>query len=224
MLSAVGYWNERGRQTGKIAKPFPIRDGVNLFLGNFRASWFVSRVLGALGFVNPQGVVPDLGSFQKFRATPRGMQITQSLAGAKQWTIGEQMLQQRAAQARIRLESEVRALARQRGASLAEAAALAQQSRAVFAIVNGEPQAMVADGKTPLEGESASGLLAVQEWVAKQLPAVPRASTLGPTVASLPPVQRNPWRRLSWNLTEQMRLLRRDPELARRLRDEAAAE
>jgi hypothetical protein len=152
------------------------------------------------------------------------MQITQSLAGAKQWTIGEQMLQQRAAQARIRLESEVRALARQRGASLAEAAALAQQSRAVFAIVNGEPQAMVADGKTPLEGESASGLLAVQEWVAKQLPAVPRASTLGPTVASLPPVQRNPWRRLSWNLTEQMRLLRRDPELARRLRDEAAAE
>jgi hypothetical protein len=148
----------------------------------------------------------------------------QSLAGEKRWTIGEQMLQQRDHQARIGLEGEIRTLARERGASLAEAAEVVQQSRAVFAIVNGEPRAMAGDGKTPIASEDGTALLSVSEWVAKQMPNAPTGATLGPTVAPLPPVQRNPWRKSSWNLTEQMRLMRRDPALARRFRDEAAHE
>ena len=118
----------------------------------------------------------------------------------------------------IRQDSEVRAAARQRGASLA------RQARGVFSIVNGESCALAADGRTVILNEDESARLTVADWVARQVPEAPTASTLGPTVASLPPVQRNPWRRVSWNLTEQMRTWRRDPELARRLRDEAAAE
>lgn len=137
-------------------------------------------------------------------------------------SIGQLMERQRAAQARIRQDSEVRAAARQRGASLAQADDLARQARGVFSIVNGESCAVAADGRTLILNEDESARLTVAEWVARQVPEAPRASTLGPTVALLPPVQRNPWRRSSWNLTEQMRLLRRDPELARRFRDQAA--
>jgi hypothetical protein len=136
-------------------------------------------------------------------------------------SIGQLMERQRAAQARIRQDSEVRAAARRRGASLAEAYDLARQARGVFSIVNGESCAVAADGRTVIMNEDGSARLTVAEWVARQVPEVPRASTLGPTVAPLPPVQRNPWRRASWNLTEQMRTWRRDPELARRLRDQA---
>ena len=150
---------------------------------------------------------------------------THQLDGSEQgWTIGQQILRQRDAQARIRLEAEVREVAQQRGAGAAEARALAEKSRAVFALVNGEPQAVAGDGKTPLTGEDGAALLTVEEWVRQQLPATSGRAALGPTVAPLPPVPRNPWRRATWNLTEQMRLLRRDPEQARRLRDAAAAE
>lgn len=145
-------------------------------------------------------------------------------ATEERWTIGHQMERARAGQARTRLEAEVREAARERGANRAEAEALAEKSRAAFAIVNGEACAVAGDGKTVLAGADGLARLTVAEWVAKLVPEAAPASALGPTVKPLPPVARNPWRRASWNLTEQMRVLRRDPARALRLRDEAAAE
>jgi hypothetical protein len=152
------------------------------------------------------------------------MNTEHSLATEQRWTMGQQMERRRADQARVRLEAEVRGAARKRGASRAEAEALAQQSRVAFAIVNGEARAVAADGKTALMGATGASLLTIEEWVAKLVPEAARASTLGPSAVPLPSVARNPWRRASWNLTEQMRVLRRDPEQARALRDAAAAE
>ena len=152
------------------------------------------------------------------------MKTEQALVTESRWTMGEQMLRQREAQARIRLEAEVRAAAQKRGATRAEAEGLAEESRGAFAIVNGEARAVAADGKSALANADGTALLTVREWVAKHVAEPAPTSSFGPTVVPLPPVERNPWRRSSWNLTEQMRLIRRDPELARKLRDEAAAE
>jgi len=214
------------RQTASSAKecgqhPFQPRQS---FLQTFSCGCVRQEcALARLGAVICVSGFWSFGSLAKVHAKRGGMTTNPGLEEQKRWTIGEQMLQQRAHQARIRLESEIREQARKRGASLAEAAEVARQSRAVFAIVNGEPVAMAADGKTPLAGEDGTVRLSVRDWVARQVPDAPPTPTLGPTVAPLPPVQRNPWRKESWNLTEQMRLLRRDPELARRFRDEAAA-
>ena len=137
------------------------------------------------------------------------------------------MERQRVDQAYVRLQSEVRQLARAQGLDRAAVEALAEQSRAVFRIVNGEAQAMGSDGRTALR-DGSGALLSVGAWVTRQGrgskdegrgPAL--QGTFGPTPVALPVRVRNPFKRATWNLTEQMRLQRRDPELAERLRDEA---
>lgn len=149
-----------------------------------------------------------------------------ALAG---WSIGDQMRGQRAAQARVRLESEVRSLARGMGADLRLAGELAERSRVVFEVVNGE--AVVAtrkengtDGTQGTDGAHKAD--AVGNWVRGELTKAgviswKEAATLGPSPVKLPRAQKNPWRKSSWNLTEQMRIGRRDPELAARLSAEA---
>jgi hypothetical protein len=138
----------------------------------------------------------------------------------ERWSMADQMEQQRAAQARIRLEAEVRAAALKGGADRKEADEMVARSREVFVIVNGEAQAMA--GKTALMAGDGAGLLSVAEWVERQGPAPRPAATLGPSPVAVPVARKNPWRRVSWNLTEQMRISRRDPELAGRLQAEAA--
>ena len=73
------------------------------------------------------------------------------------------------------------------------------------------------------------GLLTVAEWVHLTLSPSPQSGegrpkpvgTFGPSQVVLPVKAKNPFRRESWNLTEQMRIQRRDPELAARLKSEA---
>jgi hypothetical protein len=144
------------------------------------------------------------------------------------WSVAQQMERQRADQAYVRLQAEVRQLARAQGLDRNAAEALAEQSRAAFRIVNGEAQAVGTDGRTALR-DGTGALLSVGSWVTRQHERLkaesgktePLHGTFGPTPVALPARVRNPFKRESWNLTEQMRLQRRDPEWAERLRDEA---
>ncbi len=135
-------------------------------------------------------------------------------------TLGQQMLAQRDRQAGFRLESEVRKAAAARGADRAEIEKVVERARAEFVFVNGEARAMGPDGKSALRRED-GGLVTVEEWVAGAVPVSARAvGTLGPSPVAVAAVKKNPFKRESWNLTEQMLLQRRDPELAERLRGE----
>ena len=137
-------------------------------------------------------------------------------------TLGQQMLAQRDRQAGFRLEWEVRNAARARGADGAEIEKVVARARSEFVLVNGEARALAGDGKTVLRRED-GGLVTVEEWVAGAVPVRARAvGTLGPSPVAVagPLPMKNPFKRGSWNLTEQMRLQRRDPELAARLRAE----
>ena len=140
----------------------------------------------------------------------------------EQMTMAEQMEAARNRQASFRLEAEVRAAARARDLTAKETDALVDKARAAFVFINGEPQAVQEDRKTPLCRED-GGLLSVGEWVGANMPAAaPKAvGTFGPSPVALPVKVKNPFSKGSWNLTEQMRMQRRDPELAARLKNEA---
>lgn len=152
---------------------------------------------------------------------------------------------QREHQAHIGLEAEVRTVARELGLERARAEELAKASWGAFRMVNGEPIPVQADQQTVVLGADGN-VLRVSEWVARQANGQPRGEDGRWTMADgnqgsdtspnplpgrggegeseelLP--RRNPFRRKTWNLTEQMRLTKRDPKLARRLKAEAWAE
>ena len=130
-------------------------------------------------------------------------------------------------QAGIALECEVRRLAREQGLGLAEITSLGEASRAGFRIVDGEPVPVQADRQTVLLAADGVNTLSVTEWVKRKVRAMQPRNEKGiwqmdDDEEVLP--MRNPFRRKTWNLTEQMRLGRRDPKLARRLKAEAVAD
>ncbi len=136
---------------------------------------------------------------------------------------------QRDHQAGINLECEIRRMARESGLDPAVAAKLGTATWGAFRIVEGEPVPVGADRQTVLLAADGVNVMGVQEWFGKQL----RSLGLGPRDTKgqwqgldddevLP--MRNPFRRKTWNLTEQMRLGRRDPKLARKLKAEAWAD
>ena len=135
------------------------------------------------------------------------------------WTIGDQMRWQREAQARMRLEAEVRGAARRAGASEEEVAHLVGEAREAFA---------VSDGVAAPWGKNRES--SVERWVERA--ALPDAGSLeqrreerwrGAGMAAPPssPALGNPFRKETWNLTEQMRLMKWEPERARELRRKA---
>ncbi len=141
-------------------------------------------------------------------------------------SLSQQMDAARCRQAGFRLESEVRQAARARGLEAKVADELVQRARGGFVFVNGEPQAVEGERKTAMRRED-GGLLTVEDWVGLTVAAMgpaaqPKAvGTFGPSPVAVPGVKKNPYRRGSWNLTEQMRIQWRDPELAARLKREA---
>lgn len=144
-------------------------------------------------------------------------------------SLGQLMAAQRDRQAGIELEAEVRRLAQQEGLDAAAARQLARQAAAGFRFVNGEPFPVAADRQTVLLGADGVSVLTVADWVARQvrqLRSTPREAdgrfAPGADEEVLPVA--NPYRRKTWNLTAQMRLQRRDPRLARRLKAEAYAD
>jgi len=93
--------------------------------------------------------------------------------------------------------------------------------------VDGVPRAVEADGKTVKYGRDGVTPLTVSEWVETLVTAAPHlfegsagggASGSGSGGAGGVRAGKNPFAKETWNLTEQMRLLKSDPTLAARLK------
>ena len=100
------------------------------------------------------------------------------------------------------------------------------RARNTFRLVNGVPQAFEADGQTTRVGRDGLTPLTVAEWIDAQLADAPHlfqsnagsgAVGDGSGGAGNRSVK-NPFRKDTWNVTEQMKLQKTDPALAARLK------
>ena len=100
------------------------------------------------------------------------------------------------------------------------------RARSVFRLVSGAPQALEADGQTVRVGRDGVTPLTMTEWLETQVSEAPHLfeSNAGGGAAGNGSggvgqgSGKNPFRRETWNVTEQMRLAKADPQLAARLR------
>jgi hypothetical protein len=100
------------------------------------------------------------------------------------------------------------------------------RARTVFKLVDGAPRAYEADGQTVRVGKDGIAPMTLDEWVDQQVADAPHlfesnagggAAGNGSGGAGNRSVK-NPFRKESWNLTEQMKLQKSDPQLAARLK------
>jgi hypothetical protein len=100
------------------------------------------------------------------------------------------------------------------------------RARTVFRLVDSAPRAYEADGQSVRVGKDGISPMTLDEWVEQQVADAPHLfeSNAGGGAASNGSggvgnkSVKNPFRKESWNLTEQMRLQKTDPGLAARLR------
>ncbi len=107
---------------------------------------------------------------------------------------------------------------------------LTARARQVFRLVGGAPQAFAEDGKTVLAGKDGLSPLTLAEWVTELSGKAPHlfeanagggAAGGGSGGAGGGGFVGNPFRKETWNVTEQMRLMKADPGLAARLQSVA---
>jgi hypothetical protein len=104
------------------------------------------------------------------------------------------------------------------------------RARSVFRLVNGAPTAFEPDGKTVRVGKDGITPMNLEEWVDAQVSDAPHlfesnagggaagdASGGGGATRATRSVK-NPFRKETWNLTEQMKLMKSDPQVAARLK------
>jgi hypothetical protein len=125
----------------------------------------------------------------------------------------------------IQIDQAVVSEATKRGLRTSAAADILARARSVLRLVNGAPVVCEADGQTARMGKDGVTPMALAEWLDTQVSEAPHlfeanagggAASSGSGGAASRYV-RNPFRKESWNLTEQMKLQRTDPELAARL-------
>ena len=97
----------------------------------------------------------------------------------------------------------------------------------MFKLVNGAPRAFEADGTTVRYGKDGISPMTLEEWVDAQVADAPHLfeSNAGGGAAGNPAgggtgstrSVKNPFRKDTWNLTEQMKIRKSDPALAARL-------
>jgi hypothetical protein len=113
-----------------------------------------------------------------------------------------------------------------RATALPDITARARQS---FKLINGVPQSFEADGQTARMGKDGVSPMTLAEWVDALVSDAPHlfeanagggAAGSGSGGAGNRSVK-NPFRKDSWNLTEQMKLQKSDPQLAARLKASA---
>jgi hypothetical protein len=101
------------------------------------------------------------------------------------------------------------------------------RARVVFKLVEGAPRAYEADGQTVRVGKDGITPMTLDEWVDQQVADAPHlfesnagggAAGSGSGGAGNNRSVKNPFRKETWNLTEQMKLLKSDPQLAARLK------
>jgi hypothetical protein len=126
----------------------------------------------------------------------------------------------------IQIDQGVITAATKRGLRPTAIADITARARSVFKLVNGSPRAFEADGQTVRYGRDGVTPMTLEEWVDAQVSDAPHlfetnagggAASNGSGGAAQRSVK-NPFRKESWNLTEQMKLLKSDPQLAARLR------
>ena len=97
----------------------------------------------------------------------------------------------------------------------------------MFRLVNGVPTAFEADAQTVRAGRDGVTPMTLEEWVDAQVSEAPHlfesnagggAAGHGSGGAGNKGSVKNPFTQATWNLTEQMRLQKSDPNLAARLR------
>src|SRR5262245_38937082 len=101
------------------------------------------------------------------------------------------------------------------------------RARVVFRLVDGAPRAYEADGQTVRVGKDGITPLTLDEWVDQQVADAPHlfessagggAAGNGSGGAGGNKTVKNPFKKETWNLTEQMKLQKTDPQLAARLK------
>lgn len=141
-------------------------------------------------------------------------------------TVRQQEQVREADRLRFGVMQEVQEQARALGVKAESMAALVRRAAGRFRIVDGRVCPVSDDGRRVLLSADGVAELSVGEWLRRQASVSPEwfdgAAVAAASLAQLP--MRNPFRKETFNLTEQMKLIRRDPERARRLRAEAMAE
>jgi len=128
----------------------------------------------------------------------------------------------------IQIDQGVITVATQRGLRPTAMPDITARARSVFKLVNGVPRAFEADGATVRYGRDGVTPMTLEEWVDAQVSDAPHlfesnagggaaGNGAGGAAGSQRSVK-NPFRKETWNLTEQMKLQKSDPALAARLK------
>ncbi|MEI6077030.1 MAG: hypothetical protein WCS94_15730 [Verrucomicrobiota bacterium] len=128
----------------------------------------------------------------------------------------------------IQIDQGVITAATKRGLRPTALPDITARARTVFKLVNGVPQAFDADGKSVRYGKDGITPMTLEEWVDAQVADAPHlfesnagggaaGNGAGGAAGSQRSVK-NPFRKDTWNLTEQMKLQKSDPVLAARLK------
>jgi hypothetical protein len=131
----------------------------------------------------------------------------------------------------IQIDQGVLAAATKRGLRHTAITDITSRARTVFKLVNGAPCAFEGDGQSVRYGRDGVTPMTLDEWVDSQVSEAPHlfesnagggsggaTSQYGNPGGAGSGVVKNPFRKETWNLTEQMRLQKKDPALAARLR------
>lgn len=126
----------------------------------------------------------------------------------------------------IQIDQGVLTAASKRGLRPTAIPDITARARNIFKLVNGEPAAFEADGQTIRVGKDGVKPMMIDEWVDAQLSEAPHLFEPNAGGGAPGNVDRvggnrsikNPFRKETWNLTEQMRLQRTDPQRAQQLK------
>ncbi len=128
----------------------------------------------------------------------------------------------------IQIDQGVLTVATKRGLRPTAIPDITARARSVFKLVNGAPRAFEADGATVRYGKDGVTPMTLEEWVDAQVADAPHlfesnagggaAGNGAGGAAGLNRSVKNPFRKDTWNLTEQMKLQKTDPALATRLK------
>lgn len=129
----------------------------------------------------------------------------------------------------IQIDQAVVTEATKRGLRPTAITDITSRARTTFKLVNGVPQAFEADGQTARMGKDGVSPMTLAEWVDALVSDAPHlfeanagsgavGSGSGGAGASARANAKNPFRKETWNLTEQMKLQKSDPALAARLK------
>ena len=129
----------------------------------------------------------------------------------------------------IQIDQAVVGEATKRGLRPSALQDITARARLTFKLVNGVPQAFEADGQTLRPGRDGYTPMTLGEWVDALVSDAPHlfesnagggaaGNASGGGGATKPGSGKNPFRKETWNLTEQMKLQKSDPGLAARLK------